>query len=322
MFGAIVWPRRNLCPFMRIINGISNFTPSGSPIALTVGFFDGVHIGHRALIEKLNSIAKEISGKSVVITFDSHPFRVVCPDKLPPMIMTLTQRLKLLKECKVDQIIVQPFDKDFSEISAEKFLDEIMLKKVKAKAIVGGYDCRFGKGGKGGLDMLQKYSGQKNYHFYSVPPTKIKETIVSSTEIRKAIRRGDLETAAEYLGSPWKIRAHVISGHGIGRELGYPTANLDVEYFVLPVPGVYSARVFSESRTYRAAMYIGSRPTFKTPDHKLSCEVFLIDFSSDIYDKWIEVQPVKYLREDEKFDSISKLRHQISRDIKQIKNIM
>jgi len=146
---------------MRITNGISNFIPSGSPIALTLGFFDGVHLGHQSLIVKLNDIAKEISGKSVVITFDSHPFRVVCPDKLPPMIMTLTQRVKLLKKCEVDNIIVQPFDRDFSEIPAEKFLDDILLKKISAKAIVGGYDCRFGKGGKGGLDMLQNLSEEK-----------------------------------------------------------------------------------------------------------------------------------------------------------------
>ena len=304
---------------MQITNGISNFTPSGNPVALTLGFFDGVHLGHQSLIAKLMDVAKEISGQSVVITFDSHPYRIICPDKLPPKIMTLTQRVKLLKKCGVDNIIVQPFDKEFSEMPAETFLKNILLKKIKAKAIIGGYDCRFGKGGKGDLDMLQKFSHEKKFHFYNVPPIKINDIIVSSTEIRNAISCGNLQIAANYLGDPWKIWAHIVHGHGIGRKLGYPTANLDVEYLVLPAPGIYSAYVYSEGKTYRAAMYIGSRPTFKDATPKLSCEVFLIDFSKDIYDRWIEVKPVKFLRRDMKFDSTDELRTQISKDVKQIK---
>ncbi len=304
---------------MQITNGISNFTPSGNPVALTLGFFDGVHLGHQSLVAKLKNVAKEISGQSVVITFDSHPYRIICPDKLPLKIMTLTQRVKLLERCGVDHIIVQPFDKEFSEMPAEFFLKNILLKKIKAKAIIGGYDCRFGKGGKGDLEMLQKFSHEKKFHFYNVPPIKIDDIIVSSTEIRNAIRCGNLQIAAKYLGEPWKIWAHVVHGHGIGRELGFPTANLDVEYLVLPAPGIYSAYVYSEGKTYRAAMYIGSRPTFKDATPELSCEVFLKDFSKDIYDRWIEVQPVKFLRGDMKFDSIEELRVQISKDVKQIK---
>jgi len=300
---------------VRLIHGVHNFKPLSSNIALTLGFFDGVHRGHQLLIKKLINAAEEIDGTSVVLTFDSHPLRVIAPDKLPPRIMTLTERLEHLIELGVDQIIVQPFDDKFAEVTAEQFLEKIIKRKLKAKAIIGGYDCHFGKNREGNLNSLKKYAEENECIFYEVPPLVIDNKIVSSTAIRKAILNGDFHLAETFLGRPWTIRALVVKGHRVGRIIGYPTANLDVHFLTLPKEGVYAAYAEIQGAKYKAIMYIGTRPTFDTEAAELACEVFIMGFSEDLYGKWLKVQPVKRLRDDVKFSSKEELKKQIAIDV-------
>lgn len=300
---------------MKVIHGVHNFKPQSSRVALTLGFFDGVHRGHKLLIEKLIKTAKEIDGTSVVLTFDSHPLRIIAPDKLPPKIMTLTERLEHLIALGVDRIIVQPFDEKFAEISAENFLEKIIKNKIKAKAIIGGYDCHFGKNREGNLNLLKEFSIQNNLKFYEVPPLVIHNTIVSSTKIRKAIQSGNFKLAENLLGRPWTIRALVIMGHRVGRIIGFPTANLDVDFLTLPKEGVYAARAEIENSKFNAIMYIGTRPTFDADSSDLACEVYIMGFSDDLYGKWLKVRPVKRLRDDIKFASKEELKKQIKIDV-------
>jgi len=300
---------------VKVIHGVHNFKPQSSRVALTLGFFDGVHRGHKLLIEKLIKTAKEIDGTSVVLTFDSHPLRIIAPDKLPPKIMTLTERLEHLIALGVDRIIVQPFDEKFAEISAENFLEKIIKNKIKAKAIIGGYDCHFGKNREGNLNLLKEFSIQNNLKFYEVPPLVIHNTIVSSTKIRKAIQSGNFKLAENLLGRPWTIRALVIMGHRVGRIIGFPTANLDVDFLTLPKEGVYAARAEIENSKFNAIMYIGTRPTFDADSSDLACEVYIMGFSDDLYGKWLKVRPVKRLRDDIKFASKEELKKQIKIDV-------
>ena len=300
---------------MKVIHGIHNFKSKSTPVALTLGFFDGVHRGHKLLIDKLIETAKKINGISVVLTFDSHPLRVIAPDKLPPKIMTLTQRLEYLEKLGVDYIIVQPFDDKFAEITADDFLNEIIKKRINAKAIVGGYDCQFGKNRKGNLNYLKKFADANNYIFLEVPPLTIDHKIVSSTEVRSSIKKGDFLLTEHLLGRPWTIRALVVKGHRLGRIIGFPTANLAVDFLTLPIEGVYAAFARIDDIRYNAIMYVGTRPTFDESSTDLVCEVYIMGFSNDLYGKWLTVQPVQRLREDIKFDSMEELKKQIFIDV-------
>jgi riboflavin kinase/FMN adenylyltransferase len=308
-------PEQECTVAITVVNGVTNVSTGGRPVVLTLGFFDGVHQGHRLLIESLVSTARAMNAKPVVLTFDSHPFRVVCPHKLPPIIMTLTERIEILEELGVECVIVQPFDREFAEISADDFIADILVKKLRAKVIVGGYDCHFGKNRAGNHEMLRAQADKYGYRFFDVPPYEIDGAIVSSTSIRTAIAEGDLDTALHYLGRPWTIWSHIVEGHGIGRTMGYPTANLEVGYLVMPKAGVYASSVIVNGKSYRALMYVGTRSTFSHHSEKVVCEVYLMDFSGDLYQEWIRVQPLGFIREDQRFGSQEELQKQITEDV-------
>lgn len=301
---------------MNIVNGIANFTHGGRPLALTLGFFDGVHRGHQQLLARLLEVAREMRAESAVLTFDSHPYRVVRPDRLPPMIMTLTRRIELIRELGVETVIVQPFDEALSSIPARQFLHDILRKKLRADALVVGYDTRFGRNREGDHDLLRACAETEGYRLVEVPPLVIDGEVVSSTAIRRAIQQREFARAARLLGRPWTIWAHVVEGCGIGRTLGFPTANLDVGYLVLPAPGIYASYVHLRGAKYRGVMYVGTRPTFSTSQHVV-CEVYIMDFSGDLYDEWLHVEPVTFLRDDQWFPNREALREQIARDVAQ-----
>lgn len=307
---------------MTIVNGIASFTPPSTPVALTLGFFDGVHRGHQQLLDTLTGVARTQQATPVVLTFDSHPFRVVCPDKLPPMIMTLTQRIALLECMGITHVIVQPFDQQFAEIPARTFVHELLVRKIQARIIVCGYDTHFGRAREGTHTLLREMAATEGYLCDDVPPLRADTTIVSSTAIRKAIQGGDLATARALLGRPWSIWAHVVEGLGVGRQLGFPTANLDTGYLVVPASGIYAAYVHLHNATYRGVLYVGTRPTVTPGVTTRTCEVYVMDFSGDLYEEWILVEPVEHLRDDQLFTTLDELRAQISRDVQQAKSLL
>lgn len=299
---------------MKVINGIDSFCDPGAPVALTLGFFDGVHRGHQKLLHRLIEVAKEHHAIPLVLTFDSHPFRVVCPDRLPPMIMTLTERMKYMDACGVHICVVHPFDKEFAQMSAQDFCENILVKRLRARVIVGGYDTSFGRKREGNSALLRDYAPRFNYAFHEVSPYYLDDAIVSSTRVRMAIMQGNLDEAERCLSRPWYLWAHVIRGHGVGASLGYPTANLDAPYIVMPPHGVYAARVCVQDTWYCGLMYVGSRPTFTPNDSRTVCEVYVTNFSGNLYDTWVRVQPLQFLRGDMTFPSPDQLRDQIARD--------
>jgi riboflavin kinase/FMN adenylyltransferase len=305
-----------------IVNGIASFTPPSTPVALTLGFFDGVHRGHQQLLATLTDVARAQHATPVVLTFDSHPYRVVCPDRLPPMIMTLTQRIAIFEQLGIAHVIVQPFDQQFADIPARAFVHELLVRKIQARIIVCGYDTHFGRGREGTHDLLRAMAATEGYQCDDVPPLRADTTIVSSTAIRQAIQGGDMATAREFLGRPWSIWAHVVEGLGVGRQLGFPTANLDTGYLVVPASGIYAAYVHLHRATYRGVLYVGTRPTVTPGVTTRTCEVYVMDFSGDLYEEWILVEPVQRLRDDQTFDSLDDLRAQISRDVQHAKSLL
>jgi riboflavin kinase/FMN adenylyltransferase len=305
-----------------IVNGIASFTPPSTPVALTLGFFDGVHRGHQQLLATLTAAARTQQATPVVLTFDSHPYRIVCPDKLPPMIMTLTQRIALFEQMGIAHVIVQPFDQQFSEIPARAFVHDLLVRKIQARIIVCGYDTHFGRAREGTHALLREMAAAEGYLCDDVPPLRADAAIVSSTAIRKAIQGGDLATAHALLGRPWSIWAHVVEGLGVGRQLGYPTANLDTGYLVVPASGIYAAYVHLHRATYRGVLYVGTRPTVTPSVTARTCEVYVMDFSGDLYEEWILVEPVQHLRDDQLFTTLDELRTQISRDVQQAKSLL
>jgi riboflavin kinase/FMN adenylyltransferase len=307
---------------VKVVRDIADFRPPGQPVALTLGFFDGVHRGHQALISELRAAAARIGGTSLLLTFDSHPFRVVCPDKLPPMITTLTERLQHLDHLGVEHVVIQSFDRMFAELSADYFIRELLVRKLRARAVVGGYDTRFGRDREGDHDMLRAYAAREGYEFDDVAPLEIEGEIVSSTAIRRAIQAGELDHAARLLGRPWTVWSHVVPGRGVGRHMGFPTANLEVGYLVMPRSGVYASYIHAQDRVYRGLMYVGTQPTFQHAARTTVCEVYLMDFAGDLYEEWLRVEPVTVLRGDTAFDSPDELRAQIAADVEKTHSIL
>ena len=308
---------------MKVINGIANFVQQSKPAVLTLGFFDGVHAGHQRLLERLVSIARDKGAAPVVLTFDSHPLRVVSPDRLPPMIMTLTDRMALLESLGVELAIVQPFDEQLCSVTAEDFLHDVLLGKLKASVIVCGHDTHFGRHREGNFTFLKRHAPHDGFHLYDVPPLIMDDQVVSSTIIRRALQQGDFAHAATWLTRPWTIWARVVEGGGIGRTMGYPTANLETRYLVMPPLGIYAAYVHVRATRYRGVMYVGTRPTFPERDTRTPvCEVYIVDFSGEAYNEWLRVQPVQHLRDDRKFGSASELAAHIARDVTHARTLL
>ncbi len=307
---------------MKIIRGIAAFVPPARPVALTLGFFDGVHIGHRLLLERLASIARDKDAVPVVLTFDSHPYRTVKPEQLPPMIMTLTERLSLMDDLGIETAIVQPFDEQLCAVSANDFLHDILLSKLRASVIVCGYDTQFGQRREGNHAFLKAHAPHDGFELHDVPPCKVNGETVSSTAIRSAIMQGSFSHAATLLGRPWSIWAQVVQGAGMGRSLGFPTANLETGYLVMPKPGIYATRVLMRNAQFQGVMYVGMRPTFPDREAHMACEVYILDFVGDVYQEWIRVQPVQHIRDDKKFASADELRTQIELDVRRAHTIL
>jgi riboflavin kinase/FMN adenylyltransferase len=286
---------------------------------LTIGTFDGVHIGHQKILEKIQDEAKKINGETVLFTFFPHPRLVINPsDNSLRMIQTLTEKIEVLEKLGLDHLIIFPFTKEFSQLTAEDFIVKYLVEKLKMKVIVVGYDHRFGKGREGDLAYLQKLSGIYNYQVIEIPAQEIEEVNVSSTRIRNAILSGDIETANAYLSSRFQLTGKVVAGKQVGRTIGYPTANIEVEdaLKIIPAIGIYVVKVFlADGKMCQGMMSIGKNPTVSETD-SLKLEVNIFNFNQDIYNQLITVQFLKYVRNEVKFNSLEELTHQLDEDKK------
>lgn len=304
---------------MKIYNHIDEFEPIPNGI-VTIGTFDGVHIGHQKIISRLKEVAAQHGGETVILTFFPHPRMILHPDDQNiKLISTLHEKAEKLSEYGIDHLIITPFTRDFSNLSPEDYIKEILVKKIGIKQIVIGYDHRFGKDRKGGLEELQHFSAYFNYMVEEIPEQDINDVAVSSTKIRNAILVGDVETANDFLGYPFQLIGKVIKGDQIGRTLGFPTANLFIEesYKLIPSDGIYAVRleVMNENEPAKqldGMAYIGDRPTINGMSRNIEVNIF--DFNQDIYGRMVRIQFFTFLRGDQKFNSLDELKEQLKKD--------
>ena len=300
---------------MKKINGVKNFSIN-SPSILTLGTFDGFHKGHQKILKKLKYEAKKDNLKSIVLTFFPHPRTVLNPDFTLKLINTIEERTRLFEKSEVDILITHPFDKNFSELSPDQFVKNILVNKLKIKKILIGYDHRFGKNRTAGFKDLKIFGLKYGFEVIEISVEEKNKVSISSTKIRNSIIEGDIKTAKSYLGYDFSLKGEVVNGNAIGRTIGFPTANLNInqDYKLIPKNGVYLIRTILEGKKVYGMMNIGVKPTLKSKD--TSIEVNLFEWGGDLYGKVIEVFILYYIREEKKFDSLIKLGNQIKLDKK------
>ena len=298
---------------MTIYNNINEFSSTNNTI-LTIGTFDGVHLGHQKVLERLTNSAKENNLESTVLTFFPHPRTILNPNKPLKLINSVKEKTELLNRSKVDNLIIHPFDKNFSELDPEKYVVEILVKKLKAKIILIGYDHKFGKNRTADITDLKIYGKKYGFKVIEIKAKEISNIAISSTKIRKAISEGNISTAKKYLGCDFSLSGKIVHGKSIGRTLGFPTANIEVkeEYKLLPKNGVYLIQSVINHNKYFGMMNIGIKPTIK--ESSKTIEVNFFDFEGDLYHKNIEVNIKKFIRDEIKFDSLELLKSQILKD--------
>ena len=283
---------------------------------LTIGTFDGVHLGHQQIIRQLLMEAEESGGESVLISFYPHPRKIVQPDKSIAELTTLDERIELLKRHGLDNLVVVPFTKEFSEQSAQQYIKDFLVDRFHPSLIIIGYDHKFGNNREGDYRLLEQMGEQYNYTVKEIPQQLINEVAISSTKIRQALSNGEVETANQLLGYPYFFKGNVIEGNKLGRKLGYPTANLQIQDLdkLVPANGVYAveAQIEGETRILKGMMNIGNRPT--VDGTRRSVEVHLFDFNEDIYNRHLKVYVRFHLRNEVKFEGLEKLVEQLHKD--------
>ena len=286
---------------------------------LTIGNFDGVHLGHKELINTVIQYAKETNKSSVLYTFSPHPVQVLFPEKKHKSIYSFKKTNKILHSVGLDHVIVEPFTKTFSRLSPERVIEEHVVSPVQPTWVVVGYDFRFGIKGTGSVSVLKKISKKHNFRLKVIPPVKYKGTIVSSSVVKTAILSGKWDMVPLLLGRPFSIEGLVVKGEGRGRRLGFPTINLKVDKnILLPLNGVYIAQVVKKNQFFQSVVNIGTTPTF-SDDCLKKIEVHLIGRNEPWRDKECEVEILKYIRPERKFSGTRELIDQITQDINQAK---
>ena len=306
---------------MKIYHSIKEF-PSDINTIVTIGTFDGVHKGHKEIVGRLNSTAKKEGLESVLLTFYPHPRHVLFPDdqKLK-LINTIEEKTEALRKTGLQHFIIQEFDVDFSRIKSVNFIRDLLVNKLNMKRMVVGYDHHFGKNREGTFENLFSLSELYDFKLDKIAPQNIGDITISSTKIRNAIIDGDIEKANSYLSCNFSLSGVVEKGNGIGSSINFPTANIKVEnkWKILPKDGVYAVKIFVENQQYFGMLNIGSRPTIADDKHVV--EVHIFDFNSTIYNLDIQVEFIKRIRSEKKFNSLEELQSQLEIDESKIKAV-
>ena len=289
---------------------------------VTIGTFDGVHIGHKKIIKRLLKIAKEENLQAVVLTFFPHPRMVVQKDTTIKMLNTIDEKTKLLEAEGIDHLVVKKFTKQFSRLTAQDYVQDLLVETLHVKHIIIGYDHHFGRNRTANINDLKAFGEIYDFKVTEISAQEIDEVTVSSTKIRKALLEGDLKTANTFLGYNFMLTGSIVKGKGIGKQLEYPTANLNIEesYKLIPNNGVYVVKSMIDGATIFGMMNIGTNPT--VDGRVQSIEVHFFDFSKDIYGLQLEVEILERLRDEKKFDSLEALKQQLSKDLINSKNYL
>ena len=304
---------------MKIIHAANELKAEGKKICLAIGFFDGVHLGHQQIIRQTIADAHQHNAIAIVLTFDQHPNSVIAPDRVPPLIYSLPQKLRAIESLGTGALLLIQFDKKFSEQTGEGFIRSLVRDLGEIHSICVGADFVFGHKRSGNVAVLKKLGDEIGFQVHGLAAVALDGQVVSSTRIREAIRGGDLDAAGQMLGRPYAICGKVIEGDKIGRQIGFPTANLDTTGLALPPNGIYAASTRVGDRSYRVALNIGVRPTVAAGS-QLRVEAHLLDFAGELYGTELELEVGDRLRAEQTFNSPEELRGQIARDIAQVRS--
>ncbi len=300
---------------MKVYRESDNFSRLTNAV-VTTGTYDGVHKGHRKILQTLTDTAKKINGESVVITFWPHPRKIVGGTNAPDIkaLSTLEEKIEILSSLGIDHLLIIPFNREFSELSSEDFIKKILQDKIGTKKLVIGYDHKFGKNRVGSFEYLQKESKQYGFEVEEIPRQDLNDVAISSTEIRHALGKGDVSKAALYLEQPYKLKGIVVKGKQLGRTIGFPTANIKINDpdKLIPADGVYAVKVKYKEEFLNGMLNIGFRPTVDGAVRTI--EVYIFDFNAEIYGEELEIQFIEYIRPEQKFAGLEQLKEQLEAD--------
>ncbi len=301
---------------MKVYTNIQDFKNVNNPI-VTTGTFDGVHIGHRRIINRISEIAKAEHGETVILTFFPHPRMVLFPDDNDlRLINSQKEKIMLLEDAGVDHLIIYPFTREFSRLTAVEYVRDILVNQIGVKKLVIGYDHHFGRNREGDLEQLKEFAPLYDFEVEEIPAQDIDDVRVSSTKVRHALLEGDMKTANKYLQYEFLLNGIVIEGSKVGRSIGFPTANLHVveDYKLIPADGVYVVKVRVKEQWHYGMINIGYRPTINGDEAKKSIEVHIFNFNEEIYGEVITLSFLQRLRDEEKFESVEALQRQLAND--------
>ncbi len=288
---------------------------------VAIGAFDGLHLGHLRLLEETKKLGEELFASPVILTFSPHPREVLRPQVPFYYLTLLDEKIETLSAFNFPYMVILPFTRSLAELTPDIFVEQYLVDYLKVKAVVVGYNFRFGRGRSGNAEFLLKMGEKYNFMVRIVEPVEIDGIRVSSSLIRELLLKGEVERANRLLGRPYSLKGRVILGKGRGRILGFPTANLEIPgKKLIPKEGVYAVWVSIDNKKFKGALNIGKNPTFE--DKKLSIEVHILDFSEDLYNKIIKVDLIKYIRGEQKFPSVEQLVEQIKKDCQIVKEIL
>ncbi|MCX5809612.1 MAG: bifunctional riboflavin kinase/FAD synthetase [Proteobacteria bacterium] len=301
---------------MKIYEFLNHVERFPNPV-LTIGNYDGIHIGHKKIIERVKEKALMINGTPMLMTFYPHPVSVVRPDKILCLITPLNVRERLIEESGIDVLLVLPFNEEFRLLTPQEFVENILVNKLRIKGLIVGYDFKFGRGGKGDTELLKQLSGTYGFFFEVVEAVTLDGEKIGSNRIRKLIMEGDVKKAERFLGRAHMIEGKVVHGDGRGKGIGFPTINLKTDYELIPKDGVYISEVKINGKMFPSVTNIGYNPTFDVK--KLSVETHILDYSGDLYGADLTLYFHEMIRGEIKFDGADALMSQIAMDIKDAK---
>ncbi|HUI46556.1 MAG TPA: bifunctional riboflavin kinase/FAD synthetase [Nitrospirota bacterium] len=305
---------------MRIVRGLKSYTEQLPKPVLTLGNFDGVHLGHQAIFRKVVSRASDIGGTSIAFTFEPHPLKVIAPERSPRLLNTFHGKMKLLTASGIDVVICANFTRVFADQNPDDFAREVLHEKIGVREVYIGYDYAFGKGREGSIESLKRAGRTYGFEVGVIDAVQVDGVVVSSSAIRDMVAAGRMDDAARLLGRHYSIEGEVVHGTHRGQKLGFPTANLSTANELLPAYGVYAVLASFNGHSVKGVASIGVRPTFDSGP--VSVEVYLLDFKGDLYGKQMDVSFIKRLRGEEKFTDAEGLVRQIRKDVKEAELVL
>src|SRR5437667_3165528 len=306
---------------METVRSISELSKLRGPLFLAIGVFDGMHLGHQAVISTSAEHARSVNGTPVVVTFDPHPEKVLRPQAAPHLLTATQHKIGLIRDLGVGHLLIIAFDKQFAATEPEDFVQQLVKHSKPLREICVGHEWAFGKNRRGNLELLKKLGARFDFGVVGIPPVTVNGELVSSTAIRRAVEAGDLAKAARMLGREYTILGTVVSGDNRGKKIGFPTANLSAHNEQFPPNGVYFAQAKLDGVMYPGVVNLGYRPTVGTGKSERTLEIHLFDFERDTYGKDLEVRFIRYLRPEKKFESVEALARQLDPDVKQAREL-